>query len=60
MNLQTAKSLVKGDFVLDTDGSRWAFIGLDEENDVIVKRRSAMGGTIVLYRAMLRKEDSNE
>ena len=36
--------------VLDSDGKEYLFTGLDDDGDLIVECRAAMGGRIVLYR----------
>ena len=49
MTLEEAKSLKKGDKVIDSDGSIHVFIDLDEDNNLHVICRAVYGG-IHLYR----------
>ena len=51
MLLAQARQLHFGADVYDSEGTRFTFIKLDPQNDLIVGCRAAMNGTIVLDRA---------
>ena len=50
MNIEQANNLKAKDIILDESGDEHVFISLDEDNDLIVECRPAMGGKVHLYR----------
>ena len=60
MLLAQARQLGKGAVVSDSEGTRFTFIELDPQNDLIVECRAAMNGYIVLDRAACKVHVGSE
>lgn len=57
MNLVEAKALAPNESVYDSEGTKFTFIGLDDQNDLIVECRAAINGRIYLDRAMCTRDN---
>lgn len=51
MLIDQAQQLEKGQRIVDSERNHFRFVGLDDQNDLIVECRAAINGTIVLDRA---------
>ena len=50
MNRLKARALKAGDAVFDSEGTAFVFMGLDKDEDIVVRCRAAINGRIVLDR----------